>query len=827
MPLLLRIYKGSLPDKGAGELRPRRPKDGEQPPLLGRLLAWLWLRRNWVLAASLVFLGVSFWLLYPFWQLTGQFGKQTVQEPSRLYARSEKIAPDAPWTASRMTAHLDLVGYRAADGARELLPGEYRFDEGSRRKLLVRQRRFPGPEGMVGGGTLRISFSSQSIRRIDGLTSAADGAEKWVEAGWALLEPALITSYYSDNNRERRPVLLEQVPQDLINAVIAAEDQKFFDHQGISITGIARAFVVNLRGGEVQQGGSTLTQQLVKNLYLTQDRTFVRKLREAVLATMLELRYSKEEILQAYLNEIFLGRVGRVNLMGVGAAAHGYFGKPIDQITLGEAATIAGVIPAPNRLTPVRHEQAALEARNKVLGLMKNQEMISEEQYARALDIPLVTAPKSLKVDRARYAVDAIAAEVESRYGIQTLAGRGLQILSTLSLEEQIAAEEAVAWGVEALEDGWQKNHKGGNVLQASLVSVVPATGEVLAYVGGRDYGASQFDRVRLAKRQAGSAFKPLVYAAAFAQRVATPIDELDDSPLEVVQSGKVWKPKNYDGEFRGLVTVRESLERSLNVPTAELALDTGLPRVVSWARELGIESRLQPVPSIALGAFEVSPVELLTAYSTLANRGQRSSLHLIEGVLNAEGQVLEGRPVPKPRQVIGADVAYVTTSLLEGVFERGTARGARTAGLKDPMAGKTGTTNGGRDSWFVGYSPQKATAVWVGYDEGDTTSLTGARAALPVFTRYTAKTRPPGGYSRFLPPAGVVSMRVDPTTGQRATGRCPYTVTEVFLEDHAPEYSCEMHGGGSWERRRGGFWSRVFRGKKSSRRHETRRPDL
>jgi penicillin-binding protein 1B len=794
--------------------------------LTGRLLAWLWRRRNWVLLATLLLMVTSFWLLYPFWRLTSQFGQQTVLQPSRLYARSERIEPDAPWTAKRMTSHLDLVGYRAADASRDLLPGEYRFDEGSTRTLLVRQRRFPGPDGMVGGGTLRVTFSSQSIRRIDGLTGGADGQPQWVEAGWALLEPALITSYYSDNNRERRPVVLDQVPQHLVDAIVAAEDQKFYDHQGISITGIARAFVVNLRGGQVQQGGSTLTQQLVKNLYLTQDRTFVRKLREAVLATMLEIRYSKNQILQAYLNEIFLGRIGRVNLMGVGAAAHGYFGKPIDQITLGEAATIAGVIPAPNRLTPVRHPEAALEARNKVLGLMLDQKLISEEAHRRAVGLPLVTAPKGLEVDRARYAVDAIAAEVEERFGIQSLAGRGLQILSTLSLEEQIAAEEAVSWGVEALEGGWQKNHKGEHVLQASLLSVVPATGEVLAYVGGRDYGQSQFDRVRLAHRQAGSAFKPLVYAAAFAQRVATPIDQLDDSPLEVVQAGRVWKPKNYDGDFRGLVTVRESLERSLNVPTAELALEVGLPKVVSWARELGIESPLQPVPSIALGAFEVTPTELLTAYATLANGGRRPQIHLITGILDANGKVLDGRGIPQPRQVIGADVAYVTTSLLEGVFERGTARGARAAGLEDPMAGKTGTTNGGRDSWFVGYAPQKATAVWVGYDEGDTTSLTGARGALPVWTRYTARTRPPGGYSRFLPPAGVVTMRVDPSTGQRATGRCPYTITEVFLEDDAPEYACEMHGGDErWGRKRG-FWSRVFGEKKKDSRDDTRRPD-
>jgi penicillin-binding protein 1B len=333
--------------------------------------------------------------------------------------------------------------------------------------------------------------------------------------------------------------------------------------------------------------------------------------------------------------------------------------------------------------------------------------------------------------------------------------------------------------------------------------------------VGGRDWSGSQFDRLRFARRQPGSAFKPIVLAAAFAERAATPADLLADEPLTVVQAGTTWTPQNDDHEYSGMVTVREAMERSINVPTVRLALLVGLDKVVAWARRLGIESRLDQVPSLALGSFETTPLELLRVYGAFAARGRAAEIHLLQGVLDRRGEVLGGRGLAEPRQVIEPGVAYLVTSVLEGVIDRGTGSQVRRDGLRDVLAGKSGTSTGGRDSWFIGYAPQRATLVWVGYDQERRTRLSGSRAALPIWGRFMAARRPKSGYSVTLPPPDVTTASVDPESGQLATGRCPEVVTEVFLRDGAPAVRCELHDRGWRHERRGEgrtwwqFWRR------------------
>ncbi len=745
--------------------------------------------------ALLVLLGAAAWLLLPFWQLSSQFADLAPMLPSRLYGSAERLTVDAPWSVQRLVAHLEHIGYREAGDDRELVPGEFRRAGSTVRVYL---RSFPSPEGTDGGYVASVTLGRTAVRALE----VNDRAVRSVR-----LEPPLITSYYGSDLRERRPVKLDELPRELVWAVLAAEDARFFRHQGLSLSGIARAAVVNLRGGEVQQGGSTLTQQLVKNLYLTHDRTWMRKAREAVLASFLELRYEKEQILEAYLNEIYWGRTGSINLSGVGAASFAYFGKVPEQLTLGESATLAGMIQAPNRLSPLRHPEAARTRRDFVLAQMVELGWLEEARALALADQPVLSAPPPIELGFARYAAQAAGDEAKTRFGVENLAGKGYVLLSSLSLEDQLEAEAAVSEGLESLEKNWQRG--SDQTLQGALLSADPSDGRILAYVGGRDWGESQFDRVRLARRQAGSAFKPLVYATALARHVVTPIDLLEDSPIEVTQAGKSWRPRNDDGEFRGAVTVRQAIEKSLNVPTVELALRTGLPAIVEQARALGVEGRLQPVPSLALGAFEVTPLELLTSYATFANGGLRPRLHLLDAVLDADGRALEGQAIEAPQRALDPGVAYLVTSLLEGVVERGTGRGAHAAGVRDRLAGKTGTTNQRRDSWFVGYAPERATLVWVGYDEGDPTRLSGSRAALPIWARFTAARRPPGGYATFLPPAEVVSVAIDPFTGQRATGRCPQVVTEYFLPERLPELECELHGGGVDKKRK--WWRRIF----------------
>ena len=775
--------------------RERSLTPGEPEPLP------VWLRpRLWMLIALALVVFITFWLLYPFWRLSAQFAEQATVQPSRLYGRSEVLSVDGAFTVDTLASHLERLAYRNVEHDRELLPGEFRKG-GS--VLETQLRDFPTPEGRAGGEHVRAVFSRSAIAEL-----FVDGEA----ANAAVLEPPLITSYYGDTLHEKRPVQIDHTPEHVLGAILAAEDANFYRHPGVSIRGIVRALIANVRGGEVQQGGSTITQQVVKNLFLTHDRRMGRKIQEAILATFVELRYTKREILEAYLNESYWGRSGKVNLVGLGAASHAFFGKAPQRLTVVEAATLAGVIPSPNKLSPLRHPEAAREVRDHVLNRMVRTGFLDEELLQAALDSPLITAPPASELNRARYAADAAAAEVADRFGISDLRQGGFQVLTTLSLEDQIAAEEALEWGLASLEEGFQNDKQ--EVLQGTIASVDPRDGRILAYVGGRNYRQSQFDRFRLAKRQAGSSFKPLVYAAAFAERTATPTSELEDTPIEVAYDGQTWQPQNDDGDFRGPVTVREALERSLNVPTVELSLSVGLDRIIEWARALGIESPLKKVPSIALGALEVTPREMLTAYSTLASGGKRPTLHLVEAVLDSEGRALEGRAIRRPEQTIEPGVAYLTTSLMEGVLDRGTARRARRDGLRDPVAGKTGTTNERRDNWFIGYAPDRATLVWVGYDESVPTRLSGSRAALPIWTRFMYRRRPPGGYSMFLPPEGVVSLTVDPMTGGLATSVCPNTVTEVYLEDNAPSDMCELHG--RWmprdRDRRDGWFRRLFR---------------
>jgi penicillin-binding protein 1B len=761
-------------------------------------LRWAWRTRpvRWLgLAAGAGFLA---WLLLPLWGVSGQLSAAPRQQPSRLYAAPARVDVGAALRVRDLVALLEERGYRADDGdgqtAGGLRRGRFRVD-GERVRVALRS--FPTAAGWTVPAGLEVRSRGGTVERIE-----LDGES----VRSVLLDPLLLTSYYGPDLLDRWPEPLERLPDHVWRAVLAAEDATFFRHVGLSITGIARALWIDLKGQELSHGGSTVTQQLVKNLYLTHERTLARKVREAFLSLVVELRYSKQALLQAYLNEIFLGRSGPVNLIGVGSAARVYFGVPAAELTLAEAATLAGMIRSPTNLAPRQHPERSKQRRDTVLRRMHELGWIEQAELEAALAEPLVADGRAIGRRRARFAADAAAAEVRDRWDLRGLDDAGYAVISTLDRGDQDAAEEAVGWGLDALEEGWQRGVDDAD-LQGALVSVDPRDGRVLAWVGGRDYGASQFDRVRLARRQVGSAFKPVVLAAAFATRAATAADVLVDEPITVVQAGREWRPNNDDRRFRGPVSVRQSIEQSLNVPTVRLALDVGLPRVIETARALGVSSALESVPSLALGAFEMTPLELLGAYATFAAGGMRAPLHVVDGVLDRRGRPLAGAALPAAEQALEPGVAYLVTSVLEGVIDHGTGRRLRQDGLRDVLAAKSGTTNGGRDSWFIGYAPERATLVWVGYDAGRSTRLSGARAALPIWGRFTLARRPRGGYRVALPPLDVTTRTVDPESGQLATGRCPSVITEVFLRDDVPLEECEMHGGA--QRRWWRFWGR------------------
>jgi penicillin-binding protein 1B len=421
---------------------------------------------------------------------------------------------------------------------------------------------------------------------------------------------------------------------------------------------------------------------------------------------------------------------------------------------------------------------------------------LGAEAAAAAKLQPMPKAPPSLAHRSAPYYADAAALEVRRRWSIAELADAGLELHGTLDPRDQAAAERAVAEGLGELGERSERVRRKSEIFQAALVSLEPATGAVRAYVGGRDYRESQFDRAGQAKRQAGSAFKPFVYAAAIESGAATPATLLEDAPLTIESGGELWSPQNDDDEFRGWVTARTAIEQSLNLPTVRLALQTGLERVVATATASGIRAKLRPFPAVALGAFEVTPLELATAYAAFANHGVRPPTHLVASVLDRDGEPLPGAPLPTPEPAVSPETAYVLTALLQGVLDYGTGARARALGLTDPMAGKTGTSNQGRDAWFAGFAPERASLVWVGFDDDSPTPFSGSKAALPIWTRFTLAVRPTGGYTRPEPPAGVRVVLIDPRTGELATDRCPEVLAEAFRADRIPGNVCHLHGG-------------------------------
>ncbi len=739
------------------------------------------LKRNLAIALALAAALGAAWLAWPFWQVSEQFGERALRQPSRLYARPTLLVGGGLVRPEAIVEELRGLGYREVSGS-PAGTGEYSYSGG---RLAVRLRPAPTPAGRRGAGLLEARFHRGRL-----LSLAWEGRA----VGEAGLEPRVLATFYGPDLRERRPVPLAEIPEHLVNAVLAAEDAGFFRHAGLSLSGILRAAWVNLRGGEVRQGGSTLTQQLVKNLFLTHERTFARKLREAALALLIDLRYDKRSILHAYLNEIYWGSSGGASLMGVGAAAWAYFGKRPAELDVAESALLAGIIRSPGGYSPLKQPERARERRDWVLERMGELGWLGREEIDAATARPLGYAPRPVTARSAPYFVDFAVAEARRRFGVGALEDAGLSLLSTLEAEGQGRAEEAVGWGLGALEAGWEKGRRQPGELQGALVSLDPRTGAVLAWVGGRDYGASQFDRASQARRQAGSAFKPVVYATAFERRTAAPSELVEDAPLTVVLAGNDWTPRNDDGEFLGWVTVRTAVEESLNVPTVRVALDADLERVVELARRLGITTDLEPYPALALGAFEVTPVELATAYATVAAGGLRPEVHGLAAVLDRAGKPLAGAPVAEPERVMSPEAAYLLTSVLQGVLDRGTGASARRQGIGDPLAGKTGTTNERRDSWFAGYSPDRVTLIWVGYDDNSTTRLSGARAALPIWARFTLAVRPAGGYPVFDQPPGIVTAVIDPESGDLATDRCPRYLTEVFREGGVPAYPCRLH---------------------------------
>ena len=593
----------------------------------------------------------------------------------------------------------------------------------------------------------------------------------------------------------RRPVSLSAISPFLQNAVIASEDARFYSHIGIDIRAIGRALLANLRERRFAQGGSTITQQLAKNFFLSPQKTIGRKLREAELALILEMRYSKQQILEMYLNKIYFGQEGFRGIYGIEEAAGFYFSKPAKDISLAEAALLAGIIRSPNGYSPVRNPKAAKERRNAVLARMRQLEMIREDEFHKAANAPVRIQPRSAPVHVASYFVDYIQRITAEELGGEKLYRTGYRYYTTLDPTHQAAAQEAVSRGLGAIE---KAALPAGEPLQAALVAVDPKTGAMTAMVGGRDYGQTQFNRAANAKRQPGSAFKPFVLLTVLSAATQGKVDKtlstiVSGEPVSIPTPEGMWTPSNFEGKTYGTITIRKAIEDSVNTAMVRLANDAGLKNVIQTARAAGITSPLAEVPSMALGSFEVTPVELAYAYTTIASGGVRFDPFPLSSVTTADGDILMAEKVRQDRAV-DPRAAYLTGYALEGVLERGTARSAKALGIYFPASGKTGTTDGNRDSWFVGYTPDVVCAVWVGYDSGADTGLTGAQGALQIWARFLRALYPHAGPPIPTRPQGVEIAAIDPASGFLATASCPQALPEAYLTGTAPKETCPHH---------------------------------
>lgn len=687
---------------------------------------------------------------------------------------------------------LRRLGYRPVTGSPE--PGQYREVP---RGFEINLRPFHYPDRAFTGGIVDVQIRH---RTLFSLTSELPSSD-------LRLEPERMAGFEGKKAAVLDYLPLEEAPKPLLDAVLAVEDERFWAHPGVDMIGIGRALVANMRKGEAAQGGSTLTQQLARSLYLDNRKTLPRKAWEAVLALALELRYSKEEILEAYLNAVYWGEWGTYEIRGAREAARYYLGRELEDADVASLALLAGLIQAPNLYSPYSDPERALRRRNLVLSILKDHEKLDQADYEKAIRRPLPMRKPPQRTADASFFLEACRKEIERRAPPGTLRV-GASIFTTFDPLAQAIAVQGMRQGLVQLERDYSRLRRKKSPLEAAVVIVEPRSGEVTALVGGRDFLHRPFNRATEARRQPGSLMKPFVYLAAFREPMRedgtywTPAAVLEDSPFEVKAGGKLWRPQNYDEEFRGSVTVRQALEHSLNVPTARVAYEIGLDRVAQAARDLGIVSPLEEVPSLALGTSEVTLLEITAAYGALANSGSPRTPSFLRGCMTSEGTAIRLRPLEHAPGV-KPEEAYLVTNLMEGVIESGTGHGAREMGVELPAAGKTGTTDRFRDAWFVGFDRRRCVGVWVGFDKEGEVGLSGAAAALPIWSRVFRELQERVPADEFRAPPGIATVWIDPESGLLATDMCSEQVKEVFLAGTEPFEACDQHQEGFFLRLR------------------------
>jgi len=773
--------------------------------------SWPWFSSSWSkvgLAAGIFFVAFcSIVLISAYYRFSGMIDRkisgEVFQNTAKVYAAPLVVFPGQTLRPWQITGYLKKVGY-SEKGKGHTRIGEYSY---SKQGLDIT----PHEESYYGnaGPPIRIEFDEKSVNRISSLTdkTALNSYE---------IEPQLITNLFDKTREKRRLINYEDIPKVLRDAVLSIEDRRFFEHQGIDPIGIVRAAFIDLTRGQYTQGASTITQQLVRSFWLSPERRALRKLKEIYMSIILEGRLNKKEIFTLYANDVYLGQRGSFSVNGFGEAATAYFNKEVKNLTVPEAALVAGIIQAPSRYNPFKNQERALQRRNVVLQAMLETGSITKEQYQQAVKTPLNLAPLSMDVSDAPYFVDLVKDRMLEKYPETVLLSQQYKIYTTLDLELQRFAYQAIKEGAQNVDEILAKRRlkkiklkKGQRPpeikiepqdrVQACLIALDPHTGEIRAFVGGRDYGASQLNRLTTAKRQPGSIFKPFVYAAALnsaltgTEPVITASTIVDDSRTVFEFDDKTYEPNNFGEKFYGPVTLRKALTKSLNVATIKFAEMTNLNKVVSLAKEAGLNEKLLATPALALGAYEVTPLEMAGAFTIFGNSGKRVEPVFVRSAKDSRGNVIE-KAETKTKDVLDPRVAYLMTNLMEGVINRGTGARARGMGFSLPAAGKTGTSH---DGWFAGYTSGLLCIVWVGFDDNRVLNLDGANSALPIWTEFMKKAtalQPWLANSPFLPPEeGVRTLQIDEDTGLLASSDCHNVISENYIAGSEPTQTCSL----------------------------------
>jgi penicillin-binding protein 1B len=728
---------------------------------------------------------------------------------AKIYASPRVVRVGSKDTINDIAAELRRAGYSEQQGGSPL--GSYRVHGGTIEVL-------PGPESYHSPEPATITVADGAVTAI---SSRSAGELEAYE-----LEPQPVTSLFDAEQRSKRELVkYDDIPKVMVEAVTSIEDRRFFQHSGVNFMRLIEAAWVDFTHQRHQQGGSTITMQLSRAFFLSPEKTFKRKMIEMLIAVELEQKFSKQQIFEFYANRVDLGQRGSFTISGFAEGAHSYFNKDLKDITLPEAALLAGLIQAPSYLSPYRHPERALERRNTVLEAMVDTGAIARAQADKAKATPLKLAPPNVEASDAPYFVDMVRDTVLSKLNEHEINDQQFRIYTTLDPELQRAAAQAVEMGIKLVDDQvikmrtkrtkvggkWETTVTPGPQAQVALVAMDPHTGAIKALVGGRNYAASQLNHA-LAKRPTGSIFKPFVYAAAMntavdgTATVMTPASFVSDQPSTFAYGDQIYEPRNYKEEYHGDVTLRYALALSLNNATVKVAEEVGYDKVAELAKSAGIAS-VKATPAMALGAYDATPVDMTGAYTTFANGGVRLSPVFVNSVRNAQGDVIVNFATER-KEVLDSRIAFVMTRMLEGVVNFGTAYGVRQRGFTAPAAGKTGTSH---DGWFAGYTSNLLCIVWVGYDDYSDIRLSGAQTAAPIWAEFMKKAVTLPQYEDVKPftqPEGVVDVELDKITNRLATPSCPDTYTIAFVAGTEPRDTCDQTS------EKQGFFSRLFGGK-------------